>query len=65
MWILSTHRVPLGQHPLLLEPGELPAVVDGGEDLPHQDEGQTDGNDGADHTEDNAYKDNLLHKASS
>merc|ERR1712180_299991 len=32
--------VPLGQHSLLLKPGELPSVVDGCEHLPHQDQGQ-------------------------
>jgi hypothetical protein len=32
--------VPLGEHPLLLEPGELPPVVDRREHLPHQDQRQ-------------------------
>merc|ERR1719412_3419334 len=47
--------VPLGQHPLLLELGELPAVVDTREHLPHQDERQADGHDGADDPEDDAH----------
>jgi len=32
--------VPLGEHPFLLEPGELPPVVDRREHLPHQDQRQ-------------------------
>jgi hypothetical protein len=32
--------VPLGEHPLLLKPGELPPVVDRREHLPHQDQRQ-------------------------
>ena len=54
MSINRTYRIPLGHHSLLLEPGKLPPVVDGGEHLPHQDEGKTDGHDGADHAEDDA-----------
>ncbi len=32
--------VPLGEHSFLLEPGELPPVVDCREHLPHQDQRQ-------------------------
>ncbi len=35
--------VPLGEHPLLLEPGELPPVMDRREHLPHQDQRQSCG----------------------
>jgi len=51
---VTTYSVPFGHHALFLESGKLPAVVDGGEHLPHQDEGEADGHDGADHAEDDA-----------
>lgn len=50
-----TYRVPLGEPLLLLEPGVLPPVVDGGEDLPHEDEHEADGDDGADHAQDDPH----------
>lgn len=48
-------RVPLRHGSLLLESGELPSVVDGGEDFPHEDEHEADGHDGADHAQDDAH----------
>jgi hypothetical protein len=62
---VTTYSVPFGHHALFLESGKLPAVVDGGEHLPHQDEGEADGHDGADHAEDDAWKESEALKAES
>lgn len=45
----STHRVPLGVHLLLLELGELSAIVDDHEKLPDEEQGQSDQDDPGDH----------------
>ena len=47
----QTHRIPFGHHPLFLESGEFSSIVDGCENLPHQDQCQTDGDDGANHAQ--------------
>ena len=52
---VSSYRVPLGEPLLLLEPGVLAPVVDGGEDLPHEDEHEADGDDGPDHPQDDPH----------
>ncbi len=62
---VTTYSVPFGHHALFLESGKLSAVVDGGEDLPHQDEGEADGHDGADHAEDDSWKEAEALKAES
>ena len=55
MFINRIHpRVPLRLAPLLLELGELSPVVDLDEDLPHDDERDAGGHDGADDPEDDA-----------
>jgi len=47
--------VPLGQHPLLLKLSELSPVVNAGEDFPHEDESQTNGNYGTDDPQDYSH----------
>lgn len=45
----APHRVPLGPGLLLLETGELPAVVDGDEELPDEQGSEADEQDGTCH----------------
>lgn len=45
-------RVPLGVFALLLEFGEFPAIVDGRQKLPDEQESQADQDDAQDHSED-------------
>ena len=47
VWL--THRVPLGVHLLLLELGELSAVVDDHEQLPDEQQGEADQHDARHH----------------
>lgn len=47
--------VPLGHLALLLELGKLPAVVDGGEQLPDEQQGQADEDDAQDHAQDDGH----------
>lgn len=47
--IIIPHRVPLGLGPLLLEPGILPAVVDGDQQLPDEQADEPQEQDGAGH----------------
>lgn len=46
---LRPHRVPLGFGPLLLEPGKLPPVVDGDQQLPDEQRRQAQEQDGTGH----------------
>lgn len=46
---LRPHRVPLGLGPLLLEPGILPPVVDGDQQLPDEQRRQAQEQDGTGH----------------
>jgi len=48
-------RVPFGQHSLLFKLGELPPVVDACENLPHENESETNGHNGPNDTKDDAH----------
>lgn len=51
---MFTHRIPLGHLAFLLEAGEFPPVVDDGEELPQEEQGEADSYDSSNHTQDDA-----------
>lgn len=51
---MRPYRIPFSHLALLLETGKLPPIVDDGEELPEEEEGETHGHNGTDHPEDDA-----------